>query len=95
MFVMYDLITIFDKFGMVPKALLPIVATDSGITIEVKPQPLNAFLPMVVIEAGNVIEVKLLHPLNAFLPMVVIELPRITVFKFVLLEKAESGTFPK
>ena len=42
MFDMYDLIIIFDKFGMVPNAYSPIVVTNSGITIEVKPQPLNA-----------------------------------------------------
>ena len=33
---MYDLIIIFDKFGILLKALIPIVVTDSGIRIEVK-----------------------------------------------------------
>ena len=92
---MYDLITIFDKFALVPNALSPIVVTDSGIRIEVKPQPLNAYSPIVVIEAGNVISVKLLQPLNALFSTPAIKLPRITVFKFVLSEKAYPGILPK
>jgi len=73
MFGMYDLIIIFDKFGMVANALLPIVVTVSGIRIEVKLQPLNAFSPMVVTESGNVIEGKLIQFIKAALPIDVSE----------------------
>ena len=93
---MYDLIIIFIKFGLVPKALLPIVVMDPGIRIEVKLlQLLNAYSPIVVTNSDNVIEVRFVQPLNALFSTQVIKLLRITVFKFVLLRKAESGTLPK
>jgi hypothetical protein len=50
---------------------------------------------MVLTEAGIRIEVKLLQLINALFPMLVIKLPRTTVFKFVLLEKEDSGTLPE
>jgi len=69
---------------------------DSGIVIDVRfVQPLNALLPIVVMESGNVIDVRFVQPLNALFSTPVIKLLRITVFKFVLLEKAENGTLPK
>jgi hypothetical protein len=58
-------------------------------------QPLNALLPIVVTESENVIDVRFVQPLNELFSTPVIKLLRITVFKFVLLEKAESGTLPK
>ena len=66
MFGIYDLIIIFIKFALEPKAPSPIVVTVSGMRIEVRlVQPLNAYSPMVVSEAENIIEVKLLQPRNA------------------------------
>jgi hypothetical protein len=93
---MYDLIIISDKFALLPKALLPIVVTEAGIVIDVRfVQPSNALLPIVVIDSGIRIEVRFVQPLNALFSTPVIKLLRITIFKFVLLEKAESGTLPK
>jgi hypothetical protein len=47
---MYDLIIIFDKFILLPKAPLPIVLTDSGIIISVKlGKPLIAFCEILLI----------------------------------------------
>ena len=52
--------------------LVPILVTEFGITIEVKPLQLEkAIEPMLVTEFGISIEVKPLHPLNAEEPMLV------------------------
>jgi len=72
------------------------VVTEAGNVISVRfVQLLNAESPIVVRESDNVIEVRFVQPLNALFSTPVIKLLRITVFKFVLLEKAESGTLPK
>ncbi len=43
----------------------------------------KALIPIVVTEAGIIIEVKLLHPLNAYSPIVVTNSDNVIVVRFV------------
>lgn len=56
----------------------PILVTDSGIIMDVKPEPEKVLLSIVSIELGKVIEVRLVQPLNADEPILVTELGIIT-----------------
>ena len=62
----------------------PIIVTELGIVIDVKPlQFLNAALPIEVTELGIVIDVKPLQPENAKEPIFVTELLMVTDFKLL------------
>ena len=53
------------------KAYAPIEVTLEGIVIEVRPEELNAFSPMVVTFSGIVMLWRLLQSINALLPILV------------------------
>lgn len=56
----------------------PILVTDSGIIMDVKPEPEKVDSSIVSIELGKVIEVRLEQPVNADEPILVTELGIIT-----------------
>ena len=74
-YVLFSLETLMEVRSQPKKALSPMLVTELGIVMEVRPvHPAKELLPMLVTELGMVMEVRLVQLQKAQLPMLVTEL---------------------